>query len=247
MTTTKRQYVGELARWTARLWSLPLIAVTFYLAAWSFLPGQVNVAGNPFLGLLTTPYAMAFAVAFVVAWHWERVGGWLAVAGGVAFKVWITIRTGYLAAGALETLLFLVPAILFLLASSRPAAIGTVATPEPNAAGAGTPSRKPRRFFALPRTNLGWWSLLIGTGFFLFMRLFWMQAGSTGRDRSTFFSDPINAGCLIGAFGSPIVGMIVALVAVIWKRERSLLLVPLLLLGLFALLWGLAVLSGANA
>lgn len=110
-----------------------------------------------------------------------------------------------------------------------------------------TKPTKPRRFLALPRTELGWWALLIGTGFFLFMRLFWMQSGSPGRDRSTFFSDPINAGCLIGAFGSPIVGMILALVAIIWKRERSALLVPLLLLGLFALLWALAVLSGANA
>ena len=41
--------------------------------------------------------------------------------------------------------------------------------------------------------------------------------------------------------------MTVAFVAIIWKRERSLLLVPLLLLGLFALFWALAVLSGANA
>ena len=41
--------------------------------------------------------------------------------------------------------------------------------------------------------------------------------------------------------------MIVALVAIIWKRERSLLLVPLLLLGLYALVWAVAILSGANA
>ena len=105
----------------------------------------------------------------------------------------------------------------------------------------------PRRFFALPSTSLGWWALLIGTGFFVFMRLFWMQANSPGRDRSTFFSDPINACCLIGAFAFPIVGMIVAAVAMVWKRERSIFLVPLLLLGLFALLWAIAVALGANA
>jgi hypothetical protein len=80
--------------------------------------------------------------------------------------------------------------------------------------------------------------------FFVFMRLFWHQAVRPGRDRSTFFSDPINAACLIGALISPIAGSIVALVAIIWKRERSLLLVPVLLLGLFALLWTLGAVFG---
>jgi hypothetical protein len=219
--------------------------VTFYLAAWSFFPGHLNIAGNPFLGVLGTPYAMALAVAYVAAWHWERGGGWIALACAVAFKVWFTIRWGQLAAGVFD-LLYLGPAILFLLASSLSGTIGTVAMPEPTVAGTQTPPKKPRRFFALPRTSLGWWSILIATGFFVFMRLFWMQAGSPGRDRSTFFSDPINAGCLIGAFGSPIAGMIVALVAIIWKRERSLLLVPAILLGLLALPFALAALGGGN-
>jgi hypothetical protein len=188
---------------------------------------------------------MAFAVAFVVAWRWERVGGWIALVSAVAFKAWFTIRWGHLAVGAFG-LLFWPPTILFLVSSSLHKAVVKAQTPESNAASTQTTPKKPRRFFALPRTSLGWSSILIATGFFVFMRLFWMQAGSPGRDRSTFFSDPINASCLIGALGSPIVGMIVALVAIIGKRERSLLLVPVILLGLLALPWVLAGIFGGN-
>jgi hypothetical protein len=112
---------------------------------------------------------------------------------------------------------------------------------------ASAPPARCRPFFGLPGTTLGWWSLVIGTGFFVFMRLFWMQALSPGHDRSTFFSDPINAACLIGAFGSAIIGMLLALAAIIWKRERSFFFLPLLLVGIFALLWAVAVMSGANA
>ena len=78
------------------------------------------------------------------------------------------------------------------------------------------------------------------------MRLFWLQAFRPGRDRSTFFSDPINAGCLIGAFGSPIVGMIVAWVAIIWKRERLAPSAGDLVPGPLALPWALAALGGGN-
>ena len=46
---------------------------------------------------------------------------------------------------------------------------------------------------------------------------------------------------------SAIVAMILALIAIIGKRERSFFFIPLLLLGLFALLWALAVMLGENA
>ena len=246
MTTSNRQRLGGAVRWTARLWSLPLIAVTFLLAAGPFVPLPFNTAGKLFIGALSSLYAMVFAVAFVIAWRYEWVGGWVALASAVAFKVWFTVRSGHVPVSPFDLLLWL-PAILFLFSSSVHGAIGKAETQAPDVESHPTRQGKPRRFFALPRTSLGWWSLLIGTGFFLFMRSFWMQAHSPGRDRSTFFSDPINAGCLIGALGSVIVAMLVALVAIAWKRERSLLLVPLLLLGLYALVWALALLSGANA
>ncbi len=222
-----------------------MIAATFLLAAGPFVPLPFNIGGNAFMLPLSSPYAMAFAIAFVVAWRWESVGGWIALVSAVAFKVWFTIRVGHLPLGSFGLLLW-PPATLFVVSSHLLGAIGEVQTQESSVERNPAPQTMPRRFFALPRTSLGWWSLLIAPGFFVFLRLFWMQADSPGRNSSTFFSDPINACCLIGAFGSPIVGMIVALVAVIWKREWSLLPLPVLLLGLFALLWALAVLSGAN-
>lgn len=240
MTTSIRETVGELVRWTARLWSLPVIAVTFLLAAGPFVPGISKIGGNAFMFHMSSLYSMVFAVAFVVAWRWESVGGWIALVSAVAFKVWFTIRSGHLPMSPFDLLVW-PPAILFLLSS-----VVHGSRTQESESDRQVPQKGTRRFLALPRTNLGWWSVLIATGFFVFMRLFWMQALRPGRDRGTFFSDPVNACCLIGAFGSPIIGAIVALVAIIWKGERSLLIVPVILLGLFALPWVLAALFGGN-
>ena len=100
------------------------------------------------------------------------------------------------------------------------------------------------RFLALPRTGLGWWSVGLAAGFFVFMCLFFLQVHSPGRDRSTFFSDPINALLLIGASASGIGGGVVALFGVFLKRERSFILVPIVLLGLFVLLFTLGEVGG---
>ena len=154
MTATNRQRVGELVRWIARLWSFPLIALTFLLAVKVFIPVPLDIARNPFLGVLSSLYAMALAVAFVVAWHWERVGGWIALGSAVAFTVWFTIRLGHPALSLFDLLLWL-PAILFLLSSSLHGAISKLETPAPNVEGGQTQPTKPRRFFALPRTEPG--------------------------------------------------------------------------------------------
>jgi uncharacterized membrane protein YidH (DUF202 family) len=104
--------------------------------------------------------------------------------------------------------------------------------------------RKPAGFLSLPRTALGWAAVGFALAHFLFMLLFRQQAGQPGRDRSTFFSDPVNAALLIAAFAAPITGAALALVAMALKRERSFLLIPVLLMGLAALLWSLGVLLG---
>ena len=121
MTSISRQRAGEIFRWVARLWSLPLIAVPFLLAAWVFIPMPFNryLASNPAFGIFSSFYAMVLAISYVVAWHWERVGGWLALASALAFKVWFAIRWGHLGVGTLDVLLWL-PAILFLLSSCQP-------------------------------------------------------------------------------------------------------------------------------
>jgi len=242
MTTASDHRVGEVIRWTARLWSFPLIAMTFLLALGPF----IRLPSIGVVGALSSLYAMAVAVAFVVAWHHESVGGWIALTSALVFKVWFTIRMGHFPVGPFD-LVLLLPAILFLFSASLHGASTKARMQDPKVDGSQTQTPMSNRFFALPTTRLGWSSLLIGSGCFVFMRLFWMQAYSPDRDRSTFFSDPVNAACLIGAFAFPIVGMILALVAIVWKRERSIFLAPLLLLGLFALLWAIAVGSGANA
>lgn len=108
------------------------------------------------------------------------------------------------------------------------------------------PKKSAPRFLALPRTGLGWWSVGLAAGFFVFVWFFWLQANSPGRDRSTFFSDPINALLLIGASASGIGGGAVAVVAFFLKRERSFILVPIVLLGLFVLLFTLGEVFGGG-
>jgi len=216
------------------------------LAAGVLIPRPERLLGQGVIAALSTPVAMAFAVGFVIAWHWERIGAWAALASGAGLIAWLSIRAGGLALSARD-LLFVAPALLFLFSSFLCARTADSVAQLSGMATQPRQEKKWRRYFAPPRSDLGWWSLIIGAGFFAFMRLFWMQAFSPGRDRSTFFSDPINAACLIGALGSAIAGMVLAVAAIIWKRERSLWYVPLLLLGFFALFWSLAVLSGANA
>jgi cytochrome bd-type quinol oxidase subunit 2 len=100
------------------------------------------------------------------------------------------------------------------------------------------------RFLGLPRTRLGWAAFAFATAHFLFMALFWLQARIPGRDRSTFFSDPINAACLIAACASPIVGAALAVAAMRLNHERPFILVVIVMMGLLALLWSLGVMLG---
>lgn len=103
-----------------------------------------------------------------------------------------------------------------------------------------------RRYLTIPRTALGRWSLALAAGFFVFMFLFFQQANAPGRDRSTFFSDPINAALLVGAALSGIGGGVAALLAVGLRRERSLLLLPVVLLAAVVLLFSLGEILGGH-
>ena len=104
------------------------------------------------------------------------------------------------------------------------------------------PAKAPR-FLGLPRTRFGWSSIVLAAAFFVFFWLFWLQRNAP-RDRSTFFSDPINALLLISAVASAITGGVTAVAAIIRKRERSFLLLPTLLLGIFVLFFTVGELIG---
>src|SRR5262249_52013529 len=82
------------------------------------------------------------------------------------------------------------------------------------------PSRPPS-FVGMPRSRLGWWSITLAV---LFLGLFvawllYVQAIHVARP--TFFSDPLHACLILGAAAAGISGAIVAVLALVAKRERS--------------------------
>jgi len=92
-----------------------------------------------------------------------------------------------------------------------------------------------RRILDWPSTRLGWWSLGFLIGFFVFFSLFFLLVDSGQRGGETFFSNPWLAMSMLIAASSAILGGITAVVAVFGRRERSLLSILALLIGLFVL------------
>ena len=102
-----------------------------------------------------------------------------------------------------------------------------------------------RRLFWTPSTRLGWWSIGLALGFFVFISLFVLQEFRPGRDRSTFFSDPVNAFTLLGAAACAITAGVTGALGIFWKRERSLLVFAALFLGALALFFTIGELGAA--
>lgn len=100
-----------------------------------------------------------------------------------------------------------------------------------------TPPGRPlwRRILGWPSTRLGWWSVWLLVGFFVFFGIFSSLVASGQRGGETFFSNPWLAVTMLIAASSAILGGITAVVAVFGRRERSLLSILALLIGLFVL------------
>ena len=98
-------------------------------------------------------------------------------------------------------------------------------------------------FFGLPLTRFGWSSVGFAAAFFVFFWLYGLQQNSPP-NRAAIFSDPVNALLLLGAAASAIAGGVMAVMANIWKHERSFLLLPALLLSLFVLTFTIMELLG---
>ena len=237
--THRGQKETDVVGWIARVWSLAAIAMILLLCLGPLFSWTTRLSGSGFLG---SPYALVFAAALILAWHRETLGGSIALGIAVICTAWAIIEWKHFVLTTLDLLVW-PPPLLFLIARFFHGSQSESPAPVPVVDAAASAQFK-RRFFALPSTRLGWWSLGITAFFFVFMRLFWLQAFLPGRNRSTFFSDPLNAFCLIGAFASPLAGTILALIAAVWKRERSLFLVPVVLMGLISLMWTLAALFG---
>jgi hypothetical protein len=99
------------------------------------------------------------------------------------------------------------------------------------------------RGLAYPSTRLGWWSVALGALFFVFLKLVFVWGDQPGHDRSTFFSDPVAAFTLLGTAVSGIAAAAVAVVAMV-KREHSIFVLLVFLLGLFVLYFSLGELAG---
>src|SRR5438552_1618433 len=101
------------------------------------------------------------------------------------------------------------------------------------------------RILRNPLTRLGRLSLVLFAAFFVILwALLDSKERSLSLDRSTFFADPVSAVFLIAAAASAIGAAVVALVAVIFQRERSIAILPVLLLGAFTLVFVVGELLG---
>lgn len=92
-----------------------------------------------------------------------------------------------------------------------------------------------RRILGWPSTRLGWWSVGLLIGFFVFFSLFSLLVEFGQRGGETFFSNPWLASTMLVAASSAIAAGVTALVAVFGRRERSLLSILALLIGMFVL------------
>jgi uncharacterized integral membrane protein len=104
-------------------------------------------------------------------------------------------------------------------------------------------SRSPS-FVGMPRTRLGWWSIGLATTFLVLFVLWLLYVQATPMARPTFFSDPLHAVLILGAAAAAITGAIVGVLALVAKRERSLIILLSVLLGAFVLYWTIAELMG---
>lgn len=108
---------------------------------------------------------------------------------------------------------------------------------------ANTLSRKPA-FLGLPRTRAGWWSIGLAFGFVVLFAAWFAYIKGIRKDRPTFFSDPVHVILLLSSVASAVSGLVVGVVAVARRRERSLAILPGLLLGLLVLFWAFVELTG---
>ena len=90
-----------------------------------------------------------------------------------------------------------------------------------------------RRVLGAPATRLGWWSVGLSLGFLTFFTLFQILVITGQRGGETFFSNPWLALSILIAAGSAIAGGVTAIAAIFWRRERSILCIVALFLGLF--------------
>lgn len=100
------------------------------------------------------------------------------------------------------------------------------------------------RVLGFPRTPAGWWAVIFEVGFIIFITLLQVLIASGQRGGKTFFANPILATTLIVASLSAMSGLALGLFSFIRRKERSLLVLIAVTLGLFVLIFTIGELVG---
>jgi hypothetical protein len=119
-TTSKDSRLAKSLRWTARIWGL-LAALTVLLVVLVSDKGSLSQPAPWIEWALLALYGVA-ALALLLAWRWEAVGGWLAVLCMLVeiFGFRLVKGTWYptLAGLIVPLAIFALPGILFVLVSA---------------------------------------------------------------------------------------------------------------------------------
>ncbi len=107
----------KILLWIARVWAaLMVVFMIFMLIAHLFgdEPGQVT--GLTIRDWLMIPSMIISIIGLALGWKWERLGGWLAVGGMLAFYLFDFFFSGDFPRG-ITFLIIVFPGVLFLIHS----------------------------------------------------------------------------------------------------------------------------------
>ncbi len=92
-------------------------------------------------------------------------------------------------------------------------------------------------FIGMPRTKVGKGSMWLAVAFFVLFTAWQLYVNNTSRPRQTFFSDLPQAILILSTAAAGITGAILGVIALVFKRERSILIILSIIIGSFVLYW----------
>ena len=104
-------------RWIARIWGILLAVLIFFLFGLPALTAPGGSAALPAIDLLLIGLFALAALGLLLAWRWERTGAWIAILATILQQLLFSFSKDFWDAGQLiQSALFLLPAVFFLLA-----------------------------------------------------------------------------------------------------------------------------------